>query len=264
MGKSSRVLKEMLSRDELLIGVTQQIISPEVTEVLCLSGLDFIIIDLEHTGKTIESAAPCIMAAYAMDVPAVVRVYEKEQCLIEQALDAGAQGVIVPTVETVEDCLKIVKAAKYAPEGERGWCGVIPAYRWLEADSSDFIDEANRKVFVGVLVETPEGMKNLPEMVKVKGIDAFLLGAGDYSIRVGKKIWDKEVSETIEKAMEVISDAGKLGIPIGLADNIESLKKKGTKAIQLGFNDAMSIENYFKENINKIRCIYERQEDEEV
>lgn len=251
-----KILKDMIKQQDLTIGLFQQIVDPDVTENLALAGFDYIILDLEHTGKTIESAYPCIMAAYGRDVPMLVRVTEKAQWLIEQALDAGAQGVIVPTVETVEDCELIIKSARYAPEGERGMCPVIPASRWMNNYCSEtYTKDANRDIFVGVLVETPLGIKNLPEMLKVDGIDAFLLGSGDLSIRLGKSMWDPEVKEIIANAMNQITAAGKISVPIGLLSNISDLHKNGAKMVMLGMNDPMAIQQRMGEELEGMREI---------
>ncbi len=239
--RRTTILKDLIQRQDLTIGVMQQIVNPEVTESIVESGADFVIVDLEHTGKTIDSAFGCITAAYAFDVPVLVRVYEKEQHLIEQALDAGAQGVVVPTVETVEECEMIVRSAKFAPVGERGWCPILPAMRWVEGEGQEYIANANRNTFVSVLIETPLGIANLPEMLKVEGIDAFLLGPGDYSIRVGKTIWDPEVSDVMVEAMRLIAEAGKLSMPVALSSNIAEYYGSGAKVVQLGFNDSMAI-----------------------
>lgn len=258
-----KILKDLVKEQDLVIGGFQQIVYPEITEYLALSGWDYIIIDLEHTHKTIESAAPCIMAGAAHNIPMLVRVWEKEQALIEQALDAGAQGVVVPTVETVGECEMIVNAAKFAPEGTRGWCNVLPAKRWLnewdndsyrdDFDPSTYCKYANRDVFVAALVETPEGIKNLPEMLKVEGIDAFLLGSGDCSIRMGKTLWDKEVAEMMANAIQQIQDAGKISCPIGLAQNIEQLYKNGSRMVMLGMGERMAMQAAMRKEIESMR-----------
>ena len=262
---AKKILKDLIKHQDLVIGCMQQIVMPEITEYLALCGLDYLILDLEHTGHTIEAAAPCLMAAAARNIPLIVRVWEKEQSLIEQVLDAGAQGVLVPTVETVEECELIVRSARYAPEGTRGWCNVLPAKRWMnewdndpngdDFDPSTYCVKANKDVFVSILVESPLGIKNLPEMLKVEGIDAYFLGSGDLSIRMGRTLWDPEVASIIANAINLIQDAGKISCPLGLVANIEKLYKNGSRMLQLGMNERMALQDRMRKEVSGMREI---------
>lgn len=230
-----KILKDMLKGPGPLIGMIQQLPHPDATEVLALSGLDFLIFDLEHSAFEIGAALPCITIAAAYNIPMLVRVREKEQALIEQALDAGAQGVLVPTVETVEECEMIVRAAKFAPQGTRGWCNIDPAKRWMNSADPDDFDpatycvEANRDIFVMALIETPLALQNLPEMLKVEGIDAFQIGQGDLSIRMGKTLFDPEVNAAVSGAIAMIQDAGRYSCPLALPHNIGEMTRDGAK-----------------------------------
>lgn len=244
-----KILKDMLKDDNAVFGIVQQIAHPESTEALALSGLDYIILDLEHTGFEIGAAIPCITMAAAYNIPMLVRVREKEQSLIEQALDAGAQGVLVPTVETVEECELIVRAAKFAPDGTRGWCPIAPAKRWMNSDDPDdfgattYCRQANRDVFVMVLIETPLGIKNLPEMLKVDGIDAFHIGQGDLSLRMGLSVWDPEVTGAALKAITLIQEAGKYSCPLGLPESMAEMTRAGAKMFVVAKTEQMLIKD---------------------
>ena len=260
-----RILKDIILQQDLTIGTFQQLLDPGITESLALCGFDYLILDLEHTARSIESANACIMAAAAHNIPMIARVREKEQSLIEQVLDAGAQGVLVPTVETVEDCELIAKSARFAPEGTRGWCNVLPAKRWMNEWENDpygddfnpatYCRQANKDIFVAALVESPLGIENLSEMIKVDGIDAFFLGSGDLSIRMGKMLWDPEVAALIADAINKIQKAGKISCPIGLVDNVEKLYKNGSKMMMLGVNERMAMQERLRQEISGMREI---------
>lgn len=157
----------------------------------------------------------------------------------------------------------IVRAAKFAPEGTRGWCNVLPPKRWMnewdndpygdDFDPSTYCKAANRDTFVAALVETPLGLKNLPEMLKVKGIDAFLLGSGDCSIRMGKTLWDPDIAKMMSDAIQMIQAAGKLSCPIGLRSNVESLYKGGSRMMMLGISERMALQSAMREEIEGMR-----------
>ena len=258
-----KILKSMLNEKEVLVGMIQQLVYPEVTEYLAKSNLDFLILDLEHTGHTIEAANSCLLAAAAHNIPMLVRVWEKEQCLIEQVLDAGAQGVVIPTVETREECEMIVKASKYAPIGERGWCNVQPARRWMnpweddcwedDFSSERFCKEANRSTFIAPLIETPKGFDNLPQMLEVEGIDCFMLGAGDLSIRLEKDLWDDDVINIILTAIRQIRDAGKQSCPLATSGNINVLRKNGAKMVMLGLSERTVLQAGIRNEVRNIK-----------
>lgn len=257
-----RILKDLLKEKDFVLGTFQQVTYPEITEYLAHTGVDYIILDLEHTGHTVESVNPCLLAAAAHDIPMLVRVWEKEQCLIEQVLDAGAQGVVVPTVETVEDCEMIVRAARYAPEGTRGWCHIPPVKRWMalendpygdDFDPATFCKESNRTIFTVALIETPLGIKNLPEMLKVEGIDAFHLGSGDLSVRMGRTLWDPEVAQIVADATKLILDAGKICIPLATSANIEKQIQGGARMFTLAMNERAAMQASLRAEVNAIR-----------
>lgn len=253
----SMVLKESIKEKDLTIGVFQQVINPDITEELCLSGYDFIVLDLEHGGKTIEAACPCLMTGFAYDVPIVVRTTECSQHLIEQALDAGAQGVLVPTVETVEQAQLVVSSAKFAPEGTRGWCPVTPARRWLDKFCSrdDYASLANKSTFVALLIETPLGFESLSEIVKVPGIDAIMFGAGDLSIRLGKTMYDPEIQEMVHQSMQTVKDAGLICITVGLPDNIAQLYQDGFRVVMGGLCDQEALRYRMQQVIGGLRDV---------
>lgn len=263
MGK--RILKELIKEQDITVGMFQLLIYPEITEYLALSDLDYVVLDLEHSAHTIEYAHSCLLAGAAYDLPMLVRVSEKEQYLIEQALDAGAQGVVVPTVETVEDCELIAKAARFAPEGERGYCNILPAKRWMnkwegdtwndDFDKDTYCKIANEQIFVAAIIETPLGRKNLPDMLKVPGIDCFMFGPGDFSLRMGKTSRDPEVVQIMEDTIRLVNESGKIGCANGGAANIEEICKKGYKMVQMGMNERMCIQERLRNEIGVMRTV---------
>ena len=253
-----RILKDMIKQQDLTCGVILSVIDPDIAENVALAGVDFIVLDLEHTGKTIESAYPCIMVGAAYNIPILTRTADKDQYLIEQALDAGCQGVVIPTVETVEECISIVKSAKFAPMGDRGYCPMDITTRWMNDNSSDpliYANNANRDTFVMPLIETPLGFKNLPEMVKVEGIDAFHLGPADLGMRLGKHMWDPEVERMIVEATEIINNSGKICITIATQDNIAQQYKKGARAVITSLTIGTLIKKTYAGEIEALKSI---------
>ncbi len=245
---TKKILKDLFKQQDLVISVFQQIIDPDVTWNLGQTGIDCIILDLEHTGKTMEAAKLCITAANAVDVPVIVRVYDKFQWMIEQALDAGAQGVLVPTVETVEEAKLIVRSGRFAPEGERGYCPVVPAQRWMNNFNWEtYTNDVNRDIFLAALVESPLGFQNLPDMLKVDGIDAWFTGRVDLSIRIaGSFAMDGTLNQKVDQmemdAIKLIAAAGKIAAPIANASNIARYYAAGSRMVMAGTSDGGGIQ----------------------
>jgi len=225
------IIRELLKERDIIVGGCQQILDPLVTECIAQSGVDFVFMDLEHTGRSIDALQCCFLAAAAANVATLVRVRDIRQDLIEQALDAGAQGIIVPTVETVEQCELVASAGRFPPEGTRGWCPVVPPMRWMnDYNPATWAQDANRDVFLGVLIETPLAFKNLPELVKVKGIDFYFLGPGDCSIHMGKSSpWDPEITEMCMAAADTISAAGKVCMPLARQEDVAEYYSHGAR-----------------------------------
>lgn len=199
-------IRELLARKSVLLGGGHYIPHYDYTGLIANAGFDFIFIDAEHGNRSIESLQHCVNAANAYDVPAIVRANDKTEAAIEQVLDIGAQGVMMPTLETVDDAELLVRAARFAPEGDRGWSSLIRCADY----GADPLFHKTADVFVVGLIESPRGFENLDEILKVPGIDAFMPGPGDLTVRMGLEFGDPVVTEMLMTAYQKITDAGKI------------------------------------------------------
>ena len=159
--------------------------SPEFCEVAARSGLDFVIVDMEHGSFGIEAAVNMIRAVEAGGAAAVVRVPDATRTNILKVLDAGADVVLVPNVETREMAQSIVNSARYAPTGRRGACPCVRATAHGVEQWGDYIAWAEKNILVGILVETPEGLRNFEDIVSVPGLDIIGMGPFDLSQALG-------------------------------------------------------------------------------
>ena len=260
---NKRILKDSFKNDGAVFGVLQNIFDPLVTEAIAKSGPDFIVFDLEHAGYAIHQLDSCILTAYGYNVPVLVRPNDISQSLIEQALEAGAQGVIIPTVETVEQCKLIVSSVKYGPRGTRGFDPTYPISRWMNDYSLDtFLEDANRDTFVCIFVETPLGFKNLPEMLKVDGIDCVMLGAADLTVRMGKPLpgtkacvpSDTEVTSMIDDAIKQIRAAGKIHFSVSGEKTIKKYHDLGSRMFIAPIMDSWVLTDYYRDSAKQLRA----------
>ncbi|MQA93619.1 MAG: aldolase [Streptosporangiales bacterium] len=178
-----RGLRRAMAAGEELLGTFCVIPSTEVVELIALAGLDFVIIDMEHGPFGLESVRDGLVAARARGLWAVVRVPGLDPDAIGAALDAGADGVLVPQVTSADAARTVVAAARFAPEGERG------AHPWVRASGYGTVPgwfaTANREVAVLVMIEGTAGVAAVPEILEVPGLDAIFLGPVDLSHSMG-------------------------------------------------------------------------------
>jgi len=140
---------------------------------------DAIVLDLQHglwERRDIEAA----IGAVPPEVAVLARVAENSPFAIGQALDAGAEGVIVPLVETGKQAARAVKAARYPPHGERSGGGARPL-----ADYVDYHAAAERGIVVAVMIETARGVKNAKKIAAAEGVDLVFIGTGDLALSLG-------------------------------------------------------------------------------
>ena len=149
----------------MLTGVILQLPSEELAEILAHAGVDVIILDTEHSPTGYEKLVSLIRACETFGALAFVRVPSaRDEAAIKRALDAGAGGIMIPNVDTAEDARRAVEYAKFPPLGRRGACPFVRANAYGGEDRTDFYAKANAETAIILLVESPEGIRNLPEI----------------------------------------------------------------------------------------------------
>jgi 4-hydroxy-2-oxoheptanedioate aldolase len=185
----SNKLKVALKQGNVVAGPWCVIPSPSLINVIAVSGMDFVIIDMEHGPHSFESAENMIRAAEVEDCTPLVRVSKNEESLILNALDIGAHGVIVPHIQSKEDAERAISYVKYHPLGQRGFSPFTRAgaYSLLNVKEHSAVQNANTMVIL--LLEGKEGISNLEEILSIDDInnkvDLIYIGAYDLSQAVG-------------------------------------------------------------------------------
>jgi len=199
------MVKKAIDSGKLVIGVFSWGLPPYFIETFGWTGFDFVIIDTEHRPVNNQALEDLVRAAYVAKITPIVRVAENSRMLITAALDAGAKGIIVPHVKSKEDATNLVQVVKYNPEGERGTCRwTLPAMRWKFShkgvDWRSYFTQANEETMAIPLVEEEEGIRNLEDILSVKGLDFIFLGSGDLSMSLG--CFGDYESEAVKRHME--------------------------------------------------------------
>lgn len=188
--------RRICSREPML-GTIVTLPSPEIAELLAGAGFDWLFIDMEH-GLIDMTAAHRIVQAVAGACACVLRVPSLDATWIAKALDTGADGVIVPHVESAEQVNTIVSAGRYAPEGCRS-IGVARSNRYGKRLAEELAGGANRRVAVIAQAEHVAAVKAIDEITAAEGLDGVFIGPFDLSASLGRpgQIADHAVQEAI-------------------------------------------------------------------
>jgi 2-keto-3-deoxy-L-rhamnonate aldolase RhmA len=164
------------------IGLTTP--SPELAQICASSGFDFVMIDMEHGPIEFETAYRMVTALAGTPAEAWIRVTTNDAGLIKRALDTGARDVVVPMVTTRVEAEHAVAAAKYPPEGFRGWGPFRAAQQW-QTSMFDYSQRANQEVKVRVLIEHPRAIENIDAILSVPGLGGAIAAPFDLAVNMG-------------------------------------------------------------------------------
>jgi len=237
-----RALRRTFAADRAAFGLWVTLESAAVTEIAVGLGLDWVVIDAEHGHLDWKDIAGHVRATVRSETVALVRLAELNSGLIKRALDIGADGIVIPRVETVEELARAVAFARYPPEGVRG-IGAERATAWGQA-LAEHAAEANDHVFVVPIIESVGAAANVPAMCQVDGVDLFQFGPADYSASAGYRgQWQGPgVADEILRLKDIIRGAGKhCGIMATGDEDLQRRLGQGFRSIGLGMDAGLLI-----------------------
>jgi 4-hydroxy-2-oxoheptanedioate aldolase len=184
MRRARHTLDDLLAKPGRVLGTWTQIPHGDLIDALGAAGYEFTIIDCEHGAFGIETAQELIRACEAAGVTPLVRVPRGDWTALYKALDAGAAGVLVPSIESPAEAAQAVATARFAPQGDRGACPIVRAADHAVLPWQDF---AARQSGCGVvaMIETRAGLAAAEAICQVPGLKAVLLGPFDLSVSMG-------------------------------------------------------------------------------
>lgn len=232
-----RKLRQNLAAGNPVHGLWVTLESPSITEMAVALGYDWIVIDAEHGHLDWKEIVDHLRATIRSETVALVRIAELNGGLIKRALDIGADGVVVPWIETVEQLQQAVSFARYPPQGVRG-IGGERATCWGHC-MEEHTAEANENVLVVPIIETVRSVAQLPRMSQVDGVEVFLFGPADYSSTAGfRGQWEGPgVAEQILQMKDTLRRAGKsCGVMATSHDNLRLRQQQGFQMIAVGLD----------------------------
>jgi 4-hydroxy-2-oxoheptanedioate aldolase len=210
MGLPPNRLKAALARGEVQTGLWLTLADAGVAEIAGRAGFDWCLIDGEHGPNTPTTMQAQLQALEAAGCPAVVRVAANDAVLLKQALDLGAQTVLVPMVDTAEEAAAAVAACRYPPRGVRGVGAMVArASRWGEI--ADYATAADAEICVMVQAESRRAVDDVAAIAAVEGVDGVFVGPADLSADMGHPgaAGHPDVRRAIDGALASIRAAGK-------------------------------------------------------
>jgi 2-keto-3-deoxy-L-rhamnonate aldolase RhmA/quercetin dioxygenase-like cupin family protein len=235
-----QALRKNLAADAPVFGLWVTLEAPSITEMAVALGLDWVVIDSEHGHLDWKEIVEHLRATVRSDTVALVRLPELNGGMIKRALDIGADGVVIPWVESAEQLKKAIAFARYPPEGVRG-IGAERATCWGQC-LVEHTSEANEQVLVVPIIETVRTFRQVPLMCKVEGSELFFFGPADYSATAGfRGQWEGPgVAEQILELKDVIRAAGKhCGVVAISEENLKQRREQGFRMIGLGLDGGL-------------------------
>ena len=221
---TTQTLRSLIGNQRTKIGTFLfEFATPGIGQILKAAGADYAVLDMEHTGFGFDRVREVVRYCQAAELPLIVRVPSQQRHHISRALDAGAEGVMVPIVSSVVQAKAVIEAAKYWPDGTRGVALGLAHERFAEQ---------NRRTVIILQVEDPRGAEAAQEIANLPGVDALWLGHNDLSVAlVEPGAFDhsdfvKAEQATIAAAKKHGKSAGRLAVDA----------KQGAQFVAMGYD----------------------------
>ncbi|MDR3473289.1 MAG: aldolase/citrate lyase family protein [Devosia sp.] len=186
------------------------------------AGYDWLFIDMEHGAFSVQEATQLCLAALPVGIAPLVRVCTGALDEGTRALDNGAQGIIVPHVDTPELARRVADAFRFPPEGHRSWGGPVASHGFLPPAHEVAQEEINREVMIVAMIETAEAVANVEAIAATPGIDCLFIGTSDLTADIGipGQIGHERVVAAYEAVIGACQKHGKFAGVGGVYDDV--------------------------------------------
>lgn len=206
------MLKDRIEAGEVVLGtMISEFGCSNLVRIMQAGGYEFAIIDCEHGPFDYTQLSEMIALGNSIQFPVLVRAPGIDRGFITKVLDMGAEGFLIPMVNTPEDAERLVEYAKYAPVGKRGISTTRAHTNYHPPRLKDYMETANHRTILLVQIETKEAVSNVEDIAMVQGIDALIVGPSDLSsdLGVAGDLNNPVLRKCIEKVAEAAAARGK-------------------------------------------------------
>lgn len=231
-------VKRVLQHGGAVLGTSlSEFRSPAVVVSLARSGMDFFVIDAEHSQYDLQTIEDLCIVAREVDLCPIVRIPEINRSYIGRILDAGALGLMVPRIESLSEVEAVVSAARFPPRGTRGFnLGLANTrFRWVDP-TSEVMRAVDDEILIIVEIEEQEALRQHEAIASVDGVDVVFIGPFDLSISLGIP-GETNHPKLREAVARVIAACGRAGIAAGIPSDessFERLLKEGIRFLNYG------------------------------
>ena len=248
--KAVSQLRECLGSPSMSPGTFLGLASPSAIEVAALAGCEWVLLDLEHGGGTLDQVGPSVQAASAAGIPLIVRVPKPERSVVGWVLDQGAAGVMLPRIESLEDAIECVSYCDYPPVGQRGVASYTRSAGW----GSHSVRETARGVCM-IQIETTGALDDVAQIAQLPQVDSLFIGPLDLSFALG--VPENFDHELFTNAMTTtIAAAQAAQIPVGslISDpaRIDTMRAYGIDFLALG-SDALALRKGLSDQVHRLK-----------
>ncbi len=204
--------RRRLAAGEIALGMgARQARTVDIATISKTCGFDWLFIDMEHSSMDVDLASQLAMACLGAGITPLVRVPGHEHYHASRLLDNGAQGIVAPHVDTVEEARRIAGACRYPPLGHRSMAGAMPQLGFASVPVGEAANIVNAEMLVTVMLETPKAIANADAIAQVEGVDALLIGTNDLCAEMGipGKFTDPKVEDAYKTVIAACRKHGK-------------------------------------------------------
>lgn len=248
-------LRQKIRNKELTLGTWITLYHRALVEIACDSGLDWVCVDLEHSSIDLDQAATLITLANSKNTFPFVRLHSNDPVLVKRMMDAGAKGIIVPSVNSKEEALKAYKSMHYPPLGFRG-VGLASAQKY-GFSFHDYHKWLKDEAVLIVQIEHIDAVNNLESILSLDEVDGFMVGPYDLSASMGiaGQFDHPEFLKAMEK-VEIVSNkiSKSCGIHVVEPDlkRMQECKEKGYSFISMSIETRI-LDTFYRDAVKKMR-----------
>ena len=245
-------LRSALSSSGLSPGTFLGLGSSPAIEVAALAGCEWVVLDLEHGGGTLDDVGSSVQAANAAEIGLIVRVPQPERAVVGWVLDQGVAGVMLPRIESLDHAREASSWFDYPPSGQRG----VASYTRSAGSGAHSVRDTSRGVCM-VQIETTGALEAVGDIAAVPGVDSVFLGPLDLSFALGVPE-DFDHKDFIVAMKHFVRGAQKAGIPAGslISDpaRIASMQAYGLDFLALG-SDALALRRALTDQVAEVAAL---------
>lgn len=214
-------LREALRQGRSMLGLAACVLrGPEIVLVTRSAGFDWLLIDTEHAPIDLAEASRMAVAAQLAGLPALIRTLGPDVPDLARMLDIGAEGLVVPHVDSAAQARRVVEACRFPPHGRRSVPGPLPSFGFDMPPVPEMMSRAEARTSLVAMVESAAGLSEIEAIAAVPGIDAVMIGANDLAADLGRPgaLEHPDVHAAFTRIARATQSAGKVFGVIGLPE----------------------------------------------